>query len=110
MRLWCGMRAIGVSQADSWRVISQTALDSMPLLRRKVLSVLAAKPQPIDTHIIASDLEFPSQTGVRRTLEDLYCHGVVSRLETKCILADKAHKWELSSWTRDKIREAQIKL
>lgn len=91
-RLLAGLDVIGVERAAAWKVVRETALDSIPSLRRRVLVHLSAISEPTGTTEIAETLDYPTQTA-RRALEDLALHGITQRLSQG---KGKADLWRLS--------------
>jgi len=90
--LFGGLEAIGCPRERAWELTQKTALDSMPLLRRKVLEELLTKnTSTLNTTTIAVNLGWPTQT-TRRALEDLQCYGMVERMHSE----GKADEWWLS--------------
>lgn len=76
--LMLGMRILGVSASESWRVISTVALDCIPSVRRSALEFLMRNHGAQGTAQIAQALAKPSST-TRRALEDLVIHNVIER-------------------------------
>src|SRR5439155_8243728 len=95
LRLHNGLRAIGATDADIWRLVTQCALDSMPALRRAVLGSLLRR-QAVSTTGVAETIGYPTQT-TRRALEDLTAHGVLVRSPMG---PGKADEWAVSKWAR----------
>ena len=102
VRLLLGMKVVGVSDDDAWRVISKCALDSMPQLRRDVFELLRRHPEPLSTSRIAERTGYPAVT-VRRACEDLTAHGVVVR---EVGGSGKTDQWALSSWALEMYAQA----
>jgi len=103
-RLLVGVTAIGAKREDAWRVVSKVALDCIPALRLRVITMLAGANVPVDTTTVATAIKYPTQT-TRRALEDLAAHGVVKRQPGG---QGKADLWETSKWTEKKITAASI--
>jgi len=90
LRLYAGMRVIGVTPAQARPLIMKVGLDCMPAIRRAVFSRMVGDEQKWETAELATKLGYPTQT-TRRTLEDLTAHGVVVREKN-----GKADQWHLS--------------
>ena len=100
-RLLAGLDLIGLDREPSWRVVERAAMDSMPALRLKVIILLSHADEPLDTTQVALAAQYPTTTA-RRQLEELAAYGVVSR---KSGGRGPADDWELSSWSRERLRE-----
>ena len=98
-RLLEGLDAIGCARPEALVVVTKAALDSIPALRRAVLSTLAGEQDAADTNSIAEAVRHPAQTS-RRALEDLVAHGLV---ECKRQGEGKAHLWTLSAFARERM-------
>jgi hypothetical protein len=103
-RLFSGIRAIGGTPADAWRVIAKVAMDCVPALRLRVIRMLALAAVPVDLTTISDAVHYPTQT-TRRTLEDLTLHRVVRRNGHG---QGKPDTWTLTDWTKDKCRAAGV--
>jgi hypothetical protein len=101
-RLLAGLDAIGLDRESAWQVVAKVALDSMPALRRALIDSLAAVDDPTETGAIATRVGYPDTT-VRRGLEDLAAHGVVTRYTQG---SGKKDTWSLSEWARERFRAA----
>jgi hypothetical protein len=97
-----GLRVIGLDDDEAWRLVTKTAFDSMPALRRRTLERLA-KAEHTTTREVAVMLGLPTTT-VRRTLEDLAAHGV---LEREIGGEGKADHWRLATWTRERYNRSR---
>lgn len=97
LRLLNGLRAIGCPAGEAWRLVTKSALDCMPALRRSVLDALMARTGPASTTEIAEAIGYPSITA-RRALEDLAAHGILVRDVQG---QGKADLWHPSDWTRE---------
>jgi hypothetical protein len=91
-----GLRLLGLPDTTAWDVTRKTALDSMPALRRQVLERLVTRDGRETTSAVAVELDLPTTT-VRRVLEDLTAHGVLTRESAS---KGKADTWETTPWTR----------
>jgi hypothetical protein len=91
-----GMLALGYSEAEAREVIVRVALDSMPGLRRRVLTCVVTSERPLSTPEVVTQVRHPKRT-VLRALEDLQGHGLLRR-EWKG--AGHAATWELSKLGR----------
>ncbi len=94
LRLWNGLRAIGVDEAPALDVVAKAALDSMPQVRRQVLDTLMAGGR-MSTTDIAEAIGYPTTT-TRRACEDLFGHGIVVRGKGG---EGKADQWWPSDFT-----------
>jgi len=104
-QLFSGVTAVGASNEQAWRVVEKVALDSIPALRLRIVSVLArAMGPPILLDAIADAVQHPPQT-TRRAIEDLVLHRVVRCVDKR---KGQAGSWSLSEWTQRKITDAQI--
>lgn len=103
-RLMAGMRVVGVSEADVWRVAVKVALDSMPQLRRLVFDQLRKAPGVVDTTTLATSIRYPAQT-TRRACEDLAAHGVIERQPGG---EGKADRWQLTEWARRQLEASTV--
>jgi hypothetical protein len=95
-RLLDGLDAIGVDRDVGWNVVTRSALDSMPALRRALLDELLPESAPVKTSTLAETIGYPSKT-THRALEDLVAHGLVKR---RAGGQGKADVWTLSEWAR----------
>jgi hypothetical protein len=95
-QLWraCGM--LGLDEARSWQAVRRAGLDSIPKLRRAVISYLGAHPGYQRTTDVAQAARHPSRT-TRRTLEDLHAHGMVERLVEPRGEQAAYYSWQLSA-------------
>ena len=95
LRLYNGLRAIGVEEAPARRLAAKVALDSMPQIRRRVLDVMVGeKMEPIHTAEAAERLGYPTTT-VRRACEDLTAHGLLTRHRGG---GSKGDSWAITDW------------
>jgi len=94
LRLWNGLRAIGVDERGTHAIVAKAALDSMPQIRRQVLGVLVGGGV-FSTAEVAEAIGYPSST-TRRACEDLVGHGVVVRAAGG---QGKADLWSASDFT-----------
>jgi hypothetical protein len=99
LRLLNGLAAIGVDQAQSWRLATKCALDSMPALRRSVIEELMEGHPLLTTTQVAERIAYPTTT-TRRALEDLTAHGIVQRFPQGRGEADlwQSSEWAMSRW------------
>lgn len=95
LRLLNALRALGVDDGTAWDVLTKTALDSMPSIRRKVMDVLARLDEDAPTSDVAQAIGYPAKT-THRALEDLAVHGVLTRRPGP----RNGDVWSLSPWTR----------
>ena len=78
-QLAAGLRIIGVSRTEMWRLLVQVALDGMHSGRRTVLEKLTGSGATHSTAALAGLCRLP-QTTTRRHLEDLHAHVVVDKV------------------------------
>jgi hypothetical protein len=97
-RLLAGLDVIGLDRADAWRVVTTTALDSVPALRMRVLRELELAGRASTTDL-ADAVRHPAGT-TRRALEDLTAHRLVDQYR---LGEGKAHEWSLTPFTRDRL-------
>lgn len=92
-QLLLGMEAIGLDEDDRWRVLSQVCVDSMPLLRKRVLEAVfgGARHVPAVQKYVQV-----SESTVRRTLEELEILGLVVKSERGGELA-------VVEWARERL-------
>lgn len=76
-QLVAGMRVVGVPDDEVWRLAAKVALDGMHPMRRQVLGVLVDADRRLTTATVAGKCALP-QTSVRRHLQDLAAHGVLT--------------------------------
>jgi hypothetical protein len=105
-QLWraCGM--LGLDEARSWQAVRRAGLDSIPKLRRAVITCLGEcqrdpwgrpikEPQWQPTTAVARAVRHPSRT-TRRTLEDLAAHGIAERQDERYGDERVTYSWALS--------------
>jgi hypothetical protein len=92
--LVAGMRVLGTPEARVWRLAAKVALDGMHPLRRRVLVILLCAPGSLSTAEVAARCSVPT-TSVRRKLEDLAAHDIVTPYGYGQEL------WIVSPWTLD---------
>lgn len=95
-RLLAALRLIGVPEDQAWAIVVKTGLDSMPVLRRRILELLLATAGAQTTTDVAAVCDLPTTT-TKRVLEDLTAHGVLRRHTAE---KGEAHQWEAVAWTR----------
>lgn len=99
-----GMAAIGVEPSERWRLVCKVALDCVPDLRRRLLVHLLGATTAESTTELAARLDYPTQT-VRRALEDLTAHHLLTRVKTGQGSADL---WQPAERTRERWRIASV--
>ncbi len=99
-RLLTGMYAIGMNRSDAWRVLAKVGLDSIPALRLSIMAALADYDGQLSTNDLATAVRHPSTT-TRRSCEDLVAHGL---LELTRQGEGKAHLWELTSFSKERLK------
>jgi hypothetical protein len=77
-RLLAGLDALGLDRARAFDVVRRIALDSVPPLRRRAYTWLAAQQTPQATTAVAAAIGLPSNTA-RRVLEDLAAYRLATR-------------------------------
>ena len=82
-----GLKAVGVSEQDAWSVLRSTALDSTPLVRRKVFEAAARERAEVSIAHVAQRVRYYPTT-VRRTLEELAAHRLVEHIPARPGRAD----------------------
>jgi DNA-binding MarR family transcriptional regulator len=95
--LYRGLQTMGLSEEDRWKVLVKVGRSSMPALRWRVFEALEKAEEPLSTSKLAEQTAHPTPT-VRRAVEDLTGHGVVTR---KAGGQGKADQWELTAWARE---------
>jgi hypothetical protein len=100
-RLLAGLRLIGVSDEEAWRLVVKTGLDSMPATRLRALELLLGREQATTTEL-ATMLGLPNPT-THRTLVELAAHDVVARRSQG---QGKPDLWRVKAWTRLRYAEA----
>jgi len=95
LRLWNGLRAIGLGEQRTQELVAKAALDSMPQVRRQVLEVLVERSVEVATGDIGEAIGYPTTT-TRRACEDLAGHGVVARIPGG---NGKADRWRVTEFT-----------
>jgi len=89
-----GLRLIGVSEDEAWRVVRQVALGSIRTRRRRILGVLLAADLPIQPATIAVRARLP-ESSVRHELDELHTLGIVDR-------SDHPLTWAMSAKSRER--------
>jgi hypothetical protein len=105
-QLWRACGLVGLTPADSWKVIERAAIDSIPKLRRSIVSKLgkrASASRPIELTEVAKLVKYDigtAKTAVGYTIEDLQLHGIVSAVTLRrtgnpqgFYLSDRAQRW-----------------
>jgi len=95
LKMLNALRAIGVDELTTWRLVIKAALDSMPAIRRTALDALRGQA-PSALSAVADRTGYPTTT-TRRALEDLTAHGVL-----ECTRPAKADLWALSDWASER--------
>ena len=92
LRLWNGLRAIGLDEQRTRDVVAKAALDSMPQVRRQVLQALVERSGRVVLSDLAEAIGYPVTTS-RRACEDLAGHGLVERIHS-----GNGDKWRASTF------------
>jgi len=95
LRLWNGLRSIGLDEQRTRELVAKAALDSMPQVRRQVLELLVARSTEVATGDIGEAIGYPTTT-TRRACEDLAGHGVVTRIPGG---SGRADRWRVTAFT-----------
>jgi len=90
-RLFHGMRVVGASETEAWRLICALSLDCIPEIRRRVFEQIYPYKQ-VSTTDIAVAIDYPTTTA-RRALEDLAAHGILTRTSRG---SGRSDEWEIS--------------
>jgi hypothetical protein len=93
-QLLFGLEAIAVEPADARRIVNKAGLDSMPVIRRQMLELLAGGS--VTKADASTKLGYPPTT-CNRVLEDLNAHGLIVRTGDG---SGKALIWEMAETTR----------
>jgi len=75
-QLLVGMDAIGVPEPVRWKLLTKVAMDSMPLVRRRIIDAVAQAKTPLTVEELQPVAEV-SMGLIKRTVEDLTIHGIV---------------------------------
>jgi DNA-binding IclR family transcriptional regulator len=86
----------------AWDVVLTCALDSIPAKRLAVLRVLACADTDQISQQIADALRYPTTT-IRRTLEELAAHGLVTRDGS-----NQTHRWAIEARVRSTLRRVGL--
>jgi DNA-binding transcriptional ArsR family regulator len=98
-RLLEGLDAIGCERAEALRIVTKSALDSIPALRLAILRALQDAGDELDTIEVAEVVRHPAST-TKRALEDLTAHGLVN-VERQG--SGKANLWTLSTFASERL-------
>ncbi len=98
-RLLDALDRIGADRDEAWRVVTRTALDSMPTTRRAVVDVLLREPRRWTVNDFADEVGAYAPTTIRRILQDLAAHGVT---ESRVVGEHATVLWSASPWARDR--------
>jgi hypothetical protein len=92
-QIYAGLRFIGLSENECWRVTQQIGLDCLPKMRRRAFLLLVEMDGPANTAAIATALDSPTTTA-DRALEDLNALGILTRVKSQNV-----NQWEvLPDW------------
>jgi hypothetical protein len=86
-QLLVGMDVIGVPEATRWKLITKVAMDSMPLVRRRIIDAVAKAKFALTIDELQPVAEV-SPGLVKRTVEDLMIHGVLQMNGQKVSFTD----------------------
>jgi len=105
-QLSAGLSAIGVDDAERWRILAKCALDAMPSMRRRVIGVLLAAEHDFRTTTVAAHCRVPGSS-VRRHLQDLTALDLVDLTGTD------PETWRAGQWLRTRwadVVEASVRV
>lgn len=92
-----GLRAIGLEDEETWRVVRAAALDSIPVMRRKAIEALVGH-DAMPSKAVAATLGCPNKT-TERILDDLVAHGIAS---VDRVQGREGNKYAATPWTRER--------
>jgi hypothetical protein len=84
-QLGAALLAIGVDEAETWRLIRKAGWDSVPAVRCTVLDCLSRQSEPVPLSAIQEETGLPDRT-VHRVVEDVVVLGLAKRVK-------EAGKW-----------------
>jgi FaeA-like protein len=99
-RLVSGLDALGADREHALAIVRRVALDSVPVLRIRLLRWLAEATEPVKTSTIAAALDLPTNT-VRYRLQELAAYKLVSR--EAAAQHGEADLWEITRWARERL-------
>jgi len=102
-QLSAGLTAIGVSDAERWRLLAKCATDGMSSTRKRVVDVLLGADCDLATATVAARCRLP-ETSVRRLLQEL------SALQVVDLVGTRPECWSASAWLRDRWRSVESAL
>ena len=80
-QLGAGLLAIGVDEAETWRLIRKTGWDSVPAVRCAVIDCLSQPAEPVTLATIQEETGLPERT-VARVVEDIVVPRLARRLRS----------------------------
>ena len=80
--LRAGAHTVGADNDTAWRTIYKVALDSIPALRRRILTKLHEADHPLQLADLVTRTGIPKRT-LDQSVEDLALIGIVDRTKTK---------------------------
>jgi predicted ArsR family transcriptional regulator len=95
-----GLDALGADREHALAIVRRVALDSVPVLRIRLLRWLAEATEPVKTSTIAAALDLPTNT-VRYRLQELAAYKLVSR--EAAAQHGEADLWEITRWARERL-------
>lgn len=111
-QLYAGMEVVGVDEDDRWSALEHVVLDSMPLIRKRSLEIVAGgRDGNGGLKVTAASLGRKiavSESTARRTLEDLELLGAI-RKDKKDVGTEDDPKngyrggWVLTDWAEEKL-------
>jgi hypothetical protein len=99
-----GIVACGATREEAWRIVTKTALDCIPAIRRTMLDALSVLGQPTATPALAEEADYPTTTA-KRALEELTVYGLASRVKGG---QGKPDLWWLTDYARELRQEAGL--
>lgn len=92
--LHAGLTVIGTPKAETWRLLTQVAMDGVHRDRRRVLESLVASESPLATATVGGRVALPASS-VRRHLEDLAALRVIEKV------GDAPERWVVTEEVRE---------
>jgi hypothetical protein len=93
--LAASLLALGLPEPHVARIVRDTALDSMPAERCKVLRVVASSPEPVTPYKVRKESRLEYRA-VERTLDDWRAIGLVSKAKIEQVIEDEEQRFVYS--------------